>query len=417
MIPLKTKNNSPDSLAPQVELAGIFKDHGSEFLAHHPTGFDERKVIRDIVSCRTPRLGGHIDICENDCGFFRLAFNSCRNRHCPKCQSLNKIKWLNSRSLKLLPTKYFHVVVTIPHQLNPLTLQNKRLIYSLLFKASAKSLAQLTQSWPRLQALPGFTAILHTWTQDLRFHPHLHIVCTAGGLSLENNKWIASSDKFLVPLKVLAKIVRAKFLDELKAVYKQNMLRLSGNTKHLNNPAIFYKLARKLRRKKWVLYIKPLFSNPKGIFSYLGHYTHRVAISNQRLLATDPTGVTFRVRNNDQPGTYKQIRLPAMEFIRRFLTHVLPPGFVRIRHYGLLAPKNANTKLELARALIQNTSPDEPPAVPESTESWQQLLKKLTGFDVTVCPECGGNLKIAGLNSFLNNIGKLLVLGPRWDTS
>ncbi len=419
MIPQKksTRNNFPEGYSPKVELAGIFENHVAAFLARHPTSSEQRKVIRDIVSCRTPVLGGHIEICENDCGFFRLAFNSCRNRHCPKCQNLNKIRWLNKRAVKLLPTKYFHIVVTLPHQLNPLILQNKQLLYSLLFKAAAKSLSQLAQSWPRFQAQPGFTAILHTWTQDLGLHPHLHIVCTAGGLSHDNKKWIASSNKFLVPTKALAVIVRAKFLDGLKKAYKQNKLSLTGNTHYLNNPPIFYKLTRKLRCKKWVVYIKPPFSNPQNLFSYLGHYTHRVAISNQRLLAADHNEVAFRVRNNDSPGTYKQISLPVMEFMRRFLMHVLPPGFVRIRHYGLLAPKNANTKLELARSLIENKPRAELPKPPVPADSWQQLLLKLTGFDVTICPDCGGNLKNASLETFLKDIGELLVLRPAWDTS
>jgi len=417
MIPLKRKNNSSDSLAPQVELAGIFKEHGSAFLARHPAGCDERKVIRDIINCRTPALGGHMDICETGCGFLRLSFNSCRNRHCPKCQNLNKLRWLDNRSERLLPTKYFHIVVTIPHQLNPLALKNKRLFYDLLFKASAGSLIQLAKSWPRLQALPAFTAILHTWSQDLKFHPHLHIVATAGGLSLDSAKWIASSSNFLVHTKSLATIVRAKFLDGLKKAYKQNKLTLAGNTHYLNSPLAFYKLARKLRSKRWVLYIKRPFSSPKNLFSYLGHYTHRVAISNQRIFAVDPSGVTFRVRNNGRPGTSKQIRLPAMEFMRRFLLHVLPPRYIRIRHYGLLSPNNTNSKLVLARALIQNKPANELPTVTKSTVSWQQLLKKLTGFDVTICPQCGGKLKTAGLDSLLNNIGKLLVLGPLFDTS
>jgi len=417
MIPLKTKNNSPDRIALQVELAGIFKDHSSEFLAKHPTGFDERKVIRDIVSCRTPALGGHMDICETGCGFVRLFFNSCRNRHCPKCQSLNKIRWLDNRAQKQLPTKYFHIVVTVPHELNPLALRNKRLFYDLLFKASAQSLLQLAKTWPRLQALPAVTAILHTWSQDLGYHVHLHLICSAGGLSLDGIKWIASSRKFLVHKDSLAKIIRAKILDGLKKAYKGNKLTLAGSTQYLNNPPAFYKLTRKLRSKRWILRIKPPFSNQKNLFSYLGHYTHRVAISNQRLLAADPSGVTFRVRNNQRPGTHKQLKLPAMEFMRRFLTHVLPPGYTRIRHYGLLSPKHANTSLELARALIEKISTNEPPAAPKSAETWQQLLEKVTGFDVTRCPQCGGNLKSASLNAFLNNIGKLLLCGPLWDTS
>jgi len=417
MIPLKTKNNSPARDAIQVELAGIFKDHGSAFLVQHPAGSDERKVIRDIVRCRTPALGGHMDICKNGCGFLRLSFNSCRNRHCPKCQNLNKIRWLDNRAQKQLPTKYFHIVVTAPHQLNPLILKNKRLFYDLLFKASAGSLIQLAKSWPRLQALPAVTAILHTWSQDLGFHVHLHIICSAGGLSLDNKKWIASSKKFLVPKDSLAKILRAKFLDGLKKSYKLNKLTLTGNTQYLNNPLVFNKLTRKLRSKSWILRIKPPFSNPKNLFSYLGHYTHRVAISNQRILAADPSGVTFRVRNNERPGTSKIIQLPTMEFMRRVLTHVLPPGYIRIRHYGLLSPKYVNSKLELARTLTQKQPANESPTIPKSAQTWQQLLKKLTGFDITRCPQCGGNLKSASLDSFLNSIGKLLALGPLWDTS
>jgi len=416
MIPRK-KNNSPDSSAPKVELADIFRNHGSEFLANHPTGSHERKVIRDILNCRTPALGGHIDICQNDCGFLRLTFNSCRNRHCPKCQSLNKIRWLDSRSKKLLPTKYFHIVVTVPHQLNPVALKNKRLFYDLLFKATANSLSQLAQSWPRLQALPAFTAILHTWSQDLGYHIHLHIICTAGGLSLDNKKWIASSDKFLVHTPSLGRIVRAKFLRGLKRAYRKNMLTLTGNTRYLTNPPVFYKLTRKLNGKKWALYIKRPFSNTKNLFSYLGHYTHRVAISNQRLINADSGEVTFRVRNNVRPGTNKHIRLTTGEFIRRFLMHVLPPGFIRIRHYGLLSPRYVNTKLELARSLTQKNPDNQLTTVPEPTDSWQQLLKKLTGFDVTICPQCGGKIKSTGLNSFMNIFGKLLALGPLWDTS
>jgi len=417
MILQKRKNNSPDRATPQVQLADIFKGHGSQFLARYPAGGDERKVIRDIVNCRTPVLGGHMDICETGCGFVRLFFNSCRNRHCPKCQNLNKIRWLDNRAQKQLPTKYFHIVVTVPHELNPLALRNKRLFYDLLFKASAESLLQLAKTWPRLQALPAVTAILHTWSQDLGYHVHLHLICSAGGLSLDGIKWIASSKKFLVHKDSLSKIVRAKFLDGLKKAYKNNKLTLPGNTGYLNHPPVFYKLTRELRSKSWILRIKPPFSNPKNLFSYLGHYTHRVAISNQRLIAADPSGVTFRVRDNQRPGTSKTIRLPTMEFMRRFLTHVLPPGYIRIRHYGLLAPKHANTRLELARALIEQKPTNQSPTAPKTAETWQQQLKQLTGFDVTRCPQCGGNLKSASLESFLNNIGKLLLCGPLWDTS
>jgi len=363
-------------------------------MENHPVGSQQRKVIRDILLCRTPNLGGHLETCGNGCGYERVSFHSCRNRHCPKCQSLQKTRWLLQRSQKLLPTTYFHVVVTLPHELNPLILRNRERLYNLLFEAASEALIELATGWKRLRAQPGFTAILHTWSQELRFHVHLHMVVTAGGLSLSGDRWIPAKNDFLVPVRALAKMVRGKFLDGLQRIFEQRELTFSGNIAGWRNPAVFERLARKLRRIKWVVYAEPPFRGPRHVFSYLGHYTHRVAISNQRLVAFDGQTVTFRARNNEQPRSYRLVDLPALEFIRRFLLHVLPKGFIRIRHFGLLASRNVQSKLEIARQLLLALLPTAHahPPTEDQPVSWQQLLLKLTGIDLTVCPNCGGTI-------------------------
>jgi hypothetical protein len=286
------------------------------------------------------------------------------------------------------------VVVTLPHELNPLILRNRERLYNLLFEAASRGLSELATGWKRLGAQPGFTAILHTWTQELRFHVHLHLVVTAGGLSLSGDRWIPAKNNFLVPVRALAKMVRGKFLDGLYEAFEQDALCFSGKITHWRNVAVFKRLVRKLRRTKWVVYAKPPFSGPRHVFSYLGHYTHRVAISNQRLVGFDGQTVTFRARNNEQPGSYRLVDLPALEFIRRFLLHVLPKGFIRIRHFGLMASRNVQTKLGQACRLLQASHPmaHTLPAE-EHLINWQQLLLKLTGIDPTVCPNCGGTIR------------------------
>jgi hypothetical protein len=387
------QNRLPSREASSVELAQILGSHGQSYIQTFPTSSEQRKVIRDIIGCRTATLGGHLEACGNGCGYERLWFHSCRNRHCPKCQNLQKARWLLERSEKLLPTSYFHVVVTLPHELGPLILQNRERLYNLLFDAARKALIELAKGYKRLGVLPGFTAILHTWSQELRFHVHLHLVVTAGGLSLAGDRWIPAKNNFLVPVRALSKMVRGKFLDRLQEAFDQKKIAFSGNITHWRNVAAFKKLTRKLRRTKWVVYAQPPFHGPRHVFSYLGHYTHRVAISNHRLLAFDGQTVTFRARDNNQPGTYRQIRLAAQEFIRRFLLHVLPQGFVRIRHFGLMASRNAQTKLEKARLLLQaSLSTTQTLCTKADLLTWQQLLLKLTGIDLTLCPNCGGTI-------------------------
>jgi hypothetical protein len=407
----------PPSGESSPELAHILGAHADAYMQDHPVGSQQRKVIRDILHCRTPSLGGHLETCGNGCGYERVSFHSCRNRHCPKCQSLQKMRWLLERSQKLLPTTYFHVVVTLPHELNPLILRNRQRLYNLLFEAASEGLNELATGWKRLSAQPGFTAILHTWSQELRFHVHLHMVVTAGGLSLEGDRWIPAKNDFLVPVRALAKMVRGKFLDGLQRIFEQGKLTFSGNIAGWRNPVVFKRLARKLRRMKWVVYAEPPFSGPRHVFSYLGHYTHRVAISNQRLVAFDGQTVTFRVRDK-KPGTYRVIRLVAREFIRRFLLHVLPPGFVRIRHFGLMASRNVQTKLEQARRLLQASQPTTQTRPTEDHRiTWQKLLLKLTGIDPTVCPHCGGTILRKPLPEMLPFSAFATLSVPVLDTS
>ena len=385
-----------------IELAHILRSHGQAYTQTHPTSPEQRKVIRDVTHCRTEILGGQLEACGNRCGYERVSFHSCRNRHCPKCQNLQKTRWLLERSEKLLPTSYFHVVVTLPHELNPLILKNRQILYPLFFEAASEALIELAKGWKRLGAQPGFTAILHTWTQELRFHPHLHMVVTSGGLSLKGDRWISAKNNFLVPVRALSKMVRGKFLDGLQMRFEQGKLTFSGNIADWRNPAVFKRWVRKLRRIKWVVYAKAPFGGPRHVFSYLGHYTHRVALSNQRLLAFDGQTVTFRARDNQNPGTYRLVRLAAQEFIRRFLLHVLPHGFVRIRHFGLMASRNVQTKLKNACRFLQTSQPTHPtPSTDMHLMSWQQLLFKLTGIDLTVCPNCGGTMLRKPLPGFL----------------
>jgi hypothetical protein len=399
-----------------LELAHILRSHGEGYLQTRTTNPEQRRVIRDIIHCRTPTLGGHLESCEEGCGYERLSFHSCRNRHCPKCQNLNKVRWLCSRSRRLLPTSYFHVVLTLPHQLNPLLLRNPRRLYNLLFQAASQALLDLAQGWPRLQALPGFTAVLHTWNQDLLLHVHLHIVTTAGGTNPESTRWIRAKNNFLVPVRALAKLLRGKFLDGLEQACRQGNLCLPPSLQH---PAAFKRLVRNLRRIKWYAYTKPPFDRPKHVFSYLAHYIHRTAISNQRLVAFDGQTVTFRARNNQQPGTYRLVRLPTEEFIRRFLLHVLPDGFVRIRHFGLMAPRHAQSKLEIARQLLLALLPTGHPDPPTEDQpvSWQELLRKLTGIDLTICPNCGGTILRKPLPETLRLTALTCFSIPPLDTS
>jgi hypothetical protein len=396
---------------PALEVAQIFRHHGPAYRETHGLSPAQHQALRDIERCRTARLGGHVDVCSQGCGYSAISYNSCRNRHCPKCQSLKQAKWLAERLERLLPIPYFHLVVTLPHDLQSLARRHQALIFNLLFDAASQALLQFARDYERLQAQIGFTAVLHTWDQDLNFHPHLHLVVTGGGLSVDGERWIAARS-FLLPVKALSKIIRGKFVEALEKAWHEGRLRDQVP------PVQFPGLLRKLRRKKWVVYAKEAFGGSRKAFHYLSRYTHRVAISNHRLVSLTAGRVTFQARDNSRPGQKRLVTLTAPEFIRRFLLHVLPPRFVKIRHYGLMAPRNAKTKLVQARALLSLKAPgaDEPHGqelnTSAATKIWQELLRALTGQDLTTCPNCGGRL----LRRRLTSIEAALAPAP-WDSS
>ena len=334
-----------------------------------------------IEKCRTSQLGGHMDICPN-CNKVQISYNSCRNRHCPKCQSLAKERWINSQKNNLLNIGYFHVVFTIPDTLNLMVYQNQRKLYTLLFKAVAETLSELTSDKKYLGAKVGFTSILHTWGQNLMHHPHIHCIVPGGGLS-STGKWINSRKKFLIPIKVLSRKFRGKFLYYLKTLYYQNKLEFHGSQKYLSNTTEFEKLLSSLYSKEWIVYCKPPFKNAGYVVKYLGRYTHRVTISNNRIVNIENGKVTFKWRDYKDNSKWKLMTLAADEFIRRFLIHILPNRFMKIRHYGLLGNRNKNTKLKLCKELT-NT-----PILVKEKLTTIQLILKITGKDISKCPYCG----------------------------
>jgi hypothetical protein len=379
---------------PALEVAEIFRHHGQAYRENQHLSPEQHKAMRDIERCRTARLGGHVDSCSLGCGYLAISYNSCRNRHCPKCQSLKQAKWLAERLERLLPVHYFHLVVTLPHELKPLARYNPEFVFNLLFESVSRALQQFARDYERLQAQVGFTAVLHTWDQDLNLHPHLHLVVTGGGLSEDGERWIPAGNSFLLPVRALSKIIRGKFMEALEKAFREG--RLQGKVQGLEGPVQFQRFSRKLKRKKWVVYAKGSFGGSQNAYHYLSRYTHRVAIANHRLVSLAEGKVSFRARDNSRPGHQRLVTFTAPEFIRRFLLHVLPPRFVKIRHYGLMAPGNAKTKLEKARALLRLPKPPahkepkgqklDPPSEPKT---WQEMLQALTGLDLTTCPNCG----------------------------
>jgi len=379
---------------PRFEVADVVRAHGDDYRrAHRPSAAQDR-VLRNIAACRTAALGGHIDECEDRCGFARSSYNSCRDRHCPKCQGPQRAEWLEKRLERLLPVPYFHVVFTIPDALNPLALRNKAVVYKILFEAASKSLLELTRDPKRLGADIGVTAVLHTWGQNLLLHPHLHCVVTGGGLSRDGSRWVAGRERFLLPVKVLGKLFRGKFLALLEHAYRDGELALAGSTAELVDPVVWAALRDRLYRTDWVVYAKPPFGGAEQVFRYLGRYTHRVAISNHRIVDIGDGKVTFRIKDYKDGARNKTMTLDATKFLRRFLLHVLPKGFVRIRHYGLCASRNVNTKLLAARRLLEpDADCDSPQSAPASEPApWWERFREHTGIDVMACPCCGGRL-------------------------
>jgi hypothetical protein len=381
------------STSKKLEVADILRAHGDDYRQRHRVSPEQAKAMRNIIVCRTAALGGHVDACA-DCGFRRISYNSCRDRHCPKCQATRRAAWLQTRLERLLPVDYFHVVFTLPKQLQPLVLKNQRLLYGLLFRAASQTLLTLAADPKRLGAQPGITAILHTWGQNLRFHPHLHCVVTGGGLSPDGQRWVAARQGYLLPVKVLAKLFRGKFLAAVRQAYDRGELKLTGSVASLAQPQAFRKLLARLYRRDWIVYAKPPFGGAEQVYRYLGRYTHRVAISNARLLSQQDGRVQFRYKDYADASRWKVMKLAAEEFIRRFLLHVLPKGFVRIRHYGLLASRNVATRLADCRRLLVG---HDPPTAESPDKTWVERIFEWFGLDVVHCPQCGADLQRCGL--------------------
>jgi hypothetical protein len=343
--------------APALELGDIFRLHGPAYLTTFGDSLshEQKQALRAIGVCRTPALGGHVDQCDR-CGYRKISYCSCRNRHCPKCHERARAQWLEQRAAELLPVEYFHVVFTLPQRLAPLALQNQRLIYGILFRAAAETLTRIAGDPRHLGARIGFLAVLHTWGQNLNHHPHLHCVVPGGGIALDQRRWIACRQQFLFPVKVLSRLFRAKFVAYLKTAFRDGKLGFHGELKSLSERRNFVEWLSRVAGTEWVVYAKPPFGGPRQVLKYLARYTHRVAISNQRLISLENDRVTFRWKNyarGNQPAT---MTLKAVEFVRRFLLHVLPRGFVKVRHFGLLANRGRRGNLALCRKLLVASS-------------------------------------------------------------
>jgi hypothetical protein len=371
-----------------LEVGDIVRAHGAAYRARHPVTPQQARVLRRLAECRTAALGGHVDACA-DCGFTRISYNSCRDRHCPKCQASKRAAWLETRLERLLPVGYFHVVFTLPALLSPLVLHNQRLLYDLLFRAASATLLTLAADPQRLGAQVGITAILHTWGQNLLFHPHLHCVVTGGGLAPGGQHWVAGRRRYFLPVKVLGKLFRGKFLAGLKKAYQAGQLTLTGSVMPLGDPRAFQQLLQQLYSQNWIVYAKRPFGGATQVFRYLGRYSHRVAIANSRLVSMDYDRVSFRWKDYADNHRTKVMTVSAEEFLRRLLLHVLPKGFVRIRHFGLLASVNVATKLQRCRQLLGQ----ETPSGPQPAKSWIERVLEWTGQDPRRCPHCQGFLE------------------------
>jgi len=335
------------------------------------------RVMRAIETCRTADQGGHVDECEH-CGNKVISYNSCRNRHCPKCQFLKKEQWIEARERDLLPIPYFHVVFTIP--------RNQEVLYAVLFRSVSETLIELSENPKRLGATIGFISILHTWGQNLMDHPHVHNVVTGGGLSPGGRTWMACKKDFFLPVKVMSKLFRGKFIAYLKALRAENKLVYPGAVRHLASTGVFNALISDLYKKDWVVYCKPPFDGTKGVLEYLGRYTHRIAINNHRIVKMEADEVSFRWRDYADNNKSKIMTVDADEFIRRFLLHVLPDRFVKIRHYGLLSNRCRRKKLDQCRELLSCTGNNK---AEQKAETWQESLLRIAGIDVAKCPACG----------------------------
>ena len=399
---MTTTPHDPTAAKNQPELADIFRRYADDYLRSHPVAYEQLKVMHHIQICRTAALGGHVQRCDQ-CAFEQIAYNSCRDRHCPKCQTLTKEKWLNDRKAELLPCSYFHLVFTLPHDLNPILLSNKKVTVNILFAAVNQTLQAFAKDpqW-RLEGRLGFISVLHTWSQTLIDHFHLHCLIPAGALSFTKDRWIAANDDYLFKITSLAKEFKKRYLKLLLDAYLKDKLVFTKKTATLESKKNFQQLINSVSKNKWIAYAKRPFAGPQQVLDYLGRYTHRIAISNNRIVSIDDGRVTFTYKDRQNDNEIKKMTLDANEFIRRFLLHVLPKGLIKIRYFGFLAHTNKKKDIALIRKLIDAdaTFPD------KINESISEMMLRLTGIDINCCPVCkkGKMIRIRKLpNYYLNS--------------
>lgn len=364
---------------PALEVADVLRSHLLDY--PHILTQTQARVLRALQVCRTAHLGGHVERCDG-CGNQRNAYNSCRNRHCPKCQSLAKAEWVEKQVADLLPVPYFHVVFTMPPRVAELARQNPEVVYDILFRAAAETLQGAAGNPKFLGAEIGLLAVLHTWGQNLHYHPHVHCLVPGGGLSPDNKRWVGSRKKFFLPVKVLSRLYRGRFLTQLVAAHQEGRLTFHGELARLTNLEAFRQYLAPVRTIDWVVYSKPPFGGPEQVVQYIGRYTHRVAISNHRLVNLEDGRVAFRWRDYRNGNSQKVMTLSAHEFIGRFIQHILPERFVRLRSYGILSTRNRPTKLARCRELLQAPAPE------TARRNWKELLEELTGRSIDACRTC-----------------------------
>ena len=390
---------SGGGVRPRLEVADVVRAYGEHCVRTHPTTFEQRKVLRAIAACRTAALGGHVEQCDA-CGQRRIAYNSCRNRHCPKCQGKETARWMAAEQAMLLPVPYFHVVFTLPHALNPLARVNRRLLYGILFRAAAATLLTFARDPRHLGAEPAVTMVLHTWGQTLEEHYHVHCVVSGGGLSLDGRSWVSLPKgkkksrhrHFLFPVRALSRLFRGKLIAALERARGRGQLRYLGHSAPLHEPGSWSSLIAALRKQDWVVYSKPPFGGPGQVLKYLSRYTHRVAISNRRILSVEGGQVCFEYRDYADHNRRKEMSLPATELLRRFLQHVVPKGFMRIRHYGITANCCRQEKLARCRDLLgQRSLPAPEPSLAYASSESDIPIPSDSG--TARCPTCGGSMR------------------------
>lgn len=377
-----------------LELADILRMHRSKL---HGLNRYENRVINNIMSCRTSVLGGHKQMCDN-CGHIEISYNSCRNRNCPKCQGSNSFKWLKNRLSDLLPIEYFHVVFTFPKVFNDIFLYNKVAAYKLLFKSTSETLKEVTLNPNNLGANIGFISVLHTWDQQLNLHPHIHCIVPGGGLAGDKSKWISCKKDFFVAVRKLSVVFRGKLLSKLEKLFNKGKLSFKGRIEGYKEESMFKSILKKAARKKWVVYSKKPFAGPLQVFKYLGFYTHKIGISNERILSMDDNSVTFKWKDRRNNNEEKQSKIDAVLFIKRFLLHIVPKGFMKIRYYGIMGNKVKKELIPLCKNLIaksKETSEDEQNSIKETISL---EISKIENYDYSLCPVCEkGNLKLLAI--------------------